>query len=156
MKLILASASPRRAEILRDAGFAFETAHSDVDERRRKNETGRAMTRRLAEAKAVQAMEGLRAHPDKGIVIGADTTVELRRELLGKPASPSAARRMLEKLQGRTHRVITSVAAIRVTDQVMRIATETTRVKFANMSAVEIADYVATGEPLDKAGGYGV
>jgi septum formation protein len=156
MELILASASPRRAEILRDAGFAFETAHANVDERRRGDEMGRAMTRRLAEAKARQVAERLRGELGNAIVIGADTTVELRGRLLGKPESASDARRMLEMLRGRTHRVITSVAAIRIPDHVLRIGTETTRVQFADMSAAEIADYVSSREPLDKAGGYGV
>ena len=110
MKLILASASPRRAEILRDAGFSFEVAQANIDETRLRGETARAMTRRLAEAKARAVAEKLGAEPPEAIVIGADTTVDLQGRLLGKPESAKAAREMLLKLSGKTHRVVTSVA----------------------------------------------
>jgi len=155
MKLILASASPRRTEILRDAGFSFEVVQANVDETRLRGETARAMTRRLAEAKACAVAE--RLHPLEGaIVIGADTTVEIRGRLLGKPQSAKDARRMLLQLGGKTHRVVTSVAVLRIPDRVTQTATETTRVRFARMSGDEIAAYLATGEPLDKAGAYAV
>ena len=156
MKLILASASPRRAQILCDAGISFEIARANVNERRRLGESARVMTRRLAHAKARIIAKSLGKKPLQTIVIGADTTVEVRGELLGKPQSIAGARKMLRKLAGRTHRVVTSVAAIRLPDHAEVIATETTRVRFAPLSAEDIAEYVATGEPLDKAGAYAV
>ena len=156
MKLILASASPRRAEILRDAGFSFEVAQANIDETRLRGETAHAMTRRLAEAKARAVAEKLGAEPLEAIVIGADTTVELQGRLLGKPGSAKAAREMLLKLSGKTHRVVTSVALFRLTDHASETGTESTRVRFARLSRDEIAAYVNTGEPLDKAGAYAV
>jgi septum formation protein len=156
MKLILASASPRRAQILRDAGIPFEIARANVSERRKRGENAVAMTRRLAKAKAQIIAKKLGKKPLQAIVIGADTTVEVKGELLGKPRSLAEARKMLRKLAGRTHRVVTSVAAIRLPDHAQAIATETTRVRFAPLSADDIAEYVATGEPLDKAGAYAV
>src|SRR5581483_769527 len=123
MKLILASASPRRAEILRDAGFSFELAQANIDETRLRGETARVMTRRLAEAKARAVAERFEDVPQEAIVIGADTTVEVRGRLLGKPGSAKAAREMLVKLSGRTHRVVTSVAILRLSDRVRKIAT---------------------------------
>jgi septum formation protein len=156
MKLILASASPRRAQILRDAGIPFEIARANVNERRRLGESARVMTRRLAQAKAQIIAKKLGKKPLQAIVIGADTTVEVKGELLGKPQSLAQARKMLRKLAGKTHRVVTSVAAIRLPDHAQAIATVTTRVRFAPLSAEDIAEYVATGEPLDKAGAYAV
>lgn len=156
MKLILASASPRRAQILRDAGLRFEIAKTNISERRNSGEAARAMTRRLALAKAHAAAERIQKRASGSIIIGADTTVELNGEILGKPKSPASARRMLRKLSGKTHRVITSVAAIRLPDHAERIVTEVTRVRFSRLTAPQIREYVATGEPLDKAGAYGV
>ncbi len=155
-KLILASASPRRAQILRDAGFRFELAQANVSERRKPGETARIMTRRLARAKARAVASKLTIEAGRAIVIAADTIVEVRGELLGKPQSPEAARKMLRKLSGRTHRVVTSVAVIRLPDHAEKIVTESTRMRFAPLSAEEISEYVASGEPLDKAGAYGV
>lgn len=156
MKLILASASARRAQILRDAGIPFEIARANVNERRKRGESAMAMTRRLARAKAQIIAKQLGKKPPQAIVIGADTTVEVNGELLGKPQSFAGARKMLRKLTGRTHRVVTSVAAIRLPDHAEVIVTETTRVRFADLGADDIAEYVATGEPLDKAGAYAV
>jgi len=156
MRLILASASPRRAQILRDAGMRFEIARANVSERRKRGETARVLTRRLAHAKADAVVRKFGAKPPEAIVIGADTVVEVNGELLGKPPSRAAAREMLVKLSGRTHRVVTSVAAIRLPGRAERIATESTRVRFAPLGVDEITAYVATGEPLDKAGAYAV
>jgi septum formation protein len=156
VKLILASASPRRAQILRDAGIPFEIARANVSERRRRGESAGLMTRRLAQAKAQAIVKKLGKKSLQAIVIGADTTVEVNGELLGKPQSSAEARKMLSKLGGKSHRVVTSVAAIRLPDHAQAIATETTRVRFAPLSADDIAEYVATGEPLDKAGAYAV
>lgn len=156
MKLILASASPRRAQILCDAGISFEIARANVNERPRLGESARVMTRRLAQAKAQIVAKTLGKKRLQTIVIGADTTVEVKGELLGKPQSIAGARKMLRKLAGRTHLVVTSVAAIRLPDHAEVIVTETTRVRFAPLSAEDIAEYLATGEPLDKAGAYAV
>jgi septum formation protein len=156
MKLILASASPRRAQILRDAGLRFEIASANISERRNSGEAARTMTRRLAFAKAHAAAKRFRELASEAIIIGADTTVELNGEILGKPKSPEAARGMLRKLSGKTHRVITSVAVIRLPDHAEKIVTEVTRIRFSPLTAAQIREYVATGEPLDKAGAYGV
>lgn len=156
MKLILASASPRRAQILRDAGVRFECMPAKVAERRKAGETALTMTRRLAEAKARAVVHKLRNRAAEAIVIGADTVVEVNGELLGKPHSARAAREMLAKLAGRTHHVVTSIAAIRLPDHAKAIATETTRVRFARLSADEIAAYARSREPFDKAGAYAI
>ena len=123
MKLILASASPRRAQILREAGMRHEIARAKIDESPRRGETAGAMTRRLARAKARAVARTLEKKRSDAIVIGADTIVEIDGHLLGKPKSPQAARDMLRKLSGQTHRVVTSVAAIRLADRAETIAT---------------------------------
>jgi septum formation protein len=160
MKLVLASASARRAQILRDAGMRFEIVRANVSERRKRDETARLITRRLAQAKAQAVVRKILRKPGKKltpvIVIGADTIVEVKGQLLGKPRSPTEAREMLRRLSGRTHCVVTSVTAVRLPDGAAVTATESTRVRFAALSAGEIARYVATGEPLDKAGAYAV
>ena len=153
MRLILASSSPRRAEILRDAGFAFEVAPADIDETPRPSERAHALVRRLAEAKAraVAARAGSDA-----IVLGADTEVVVDGEVFGKPADAADARRMLEKLSGRAHEVITGVALLRTRDGALLEAIESTQVTFATITPQEIEAYVASGEPLGKAGAYAV
>jgi len=134
----------------------FEIARANIDESPKRGETARAMTRRLAQAKAHSVAHKFKEKRLDAIVIGADTTVELDGHLLGKPDSLKAARDMLGRLSGRTHRVVTSVATIRLPDRAAKIATESTRVHFARLTASEIADYVATQEPLDKAGAYAI
>ncbi|HEX9761006.1 MAG TPA: Maf family protein [Candidatus Acidoferrales bacterium] len=153
MRLILASSSPRRAEILRDAGFAFEVAPADIDETPRPSERAHALVRRLAEAKAraVAARAG-----DDAIVLGADTEVVVDGDVFGKPADAADARRMLEKLSGRAHEVITGVALLRTRDGALLEAIESTQVTFATITPQEIEAYVASGEPLGKAGAYAV
>lgn len=153
MKLILASASPRRAEILRDAGIAFEAFATHVDEARREGESVEELVRRLAEAKARAAM----AHVSgPSIMIGADTEVVVEGQVLGKPADAADARRMLTLLAGRTHEVVTGLALIRLPDGTLRVEYETTRVTFAPLNEQEIEAYVASGEPFDKAGAYAI
>jgi septum formation protein len=156
MKLILASASARRAEILRDARIAFETLPTNVDESPRAEETVEAMVLRLAQAKARAAVASLKSQNGKAIVIGADTAVDLDGEALGKPGSAAVAAEMLRKLSGKTHRVVTGLAVIRVPDGESRLELETTQVHFARLTAVEIDQYAATNEPLDKAGAYAI
>jgi septum formation protein len=156
MKLILASASPRRAEILSDAGIPFELLPVEVDESPRPGEGAEAMCARLAQAKTRAAVAILRAMSEPAIVVAADTTVEIGGEILGKPASPEAAREMLRRLSGKTHRVLTALSLVRLPDGAARSAVERTEVRFAVLEEAEIEEYVATREPLDKAGGYAI
>ena len=156
MKLILASASPRRAEILSDAGIAFERLPVEVDETRRPGENAETMCIRLAESKARAAESRLGAVSEPAIIVAADTAVEIGGEILGKPASPEAAREMLRRLSGKTHRVVTALALVRLPDGAARSGVECTEVRFATLSPEEIEEYVATREPMDKAGGYAI
>jgi len=153
MKLILASASPRRAAVLADAGISFEAVATRVDESPRRNEPPEELVQRLAEAKARFA--AARA-TGPVIVVGADTEVVINGHVLGKPASADDARRMLQELSGTTHRVITGLAAIREPDGAARRELETTQVTFAPLTPEEIDEYVASGEPFDKAGAYAI
>jgi septum formation protein len=147
--LILASQSPRRAEILRQAGIPFEIRAAPVDETPKPEENPEDYVRRLAEAKA-RAIPATAAE----IVLGADTTVVLDHEILGKPTDSDDARRMLTMLSGRRHEVITGIFLLSGDRGICERAI--TAVWFAPMTAQEIDDYVASGEPMDKAGGYGV
>ena len=153
MKLILASASERRAEILRDAGLSFVVLSSAVDETPYENESSHELVERLASAKAELA--AARAI-GPAIVIAADTVISLDGHILGKPRSTDDARNMLEKLSGRTHSVVTGVALIRLPDSERRTFVESTLVHFAALSPEEITRYLATGEPHDKAGAYAI
>jgi len=153
MKLILASASTRRAEILREAGFSFLVLSSAVDETPFPGESPNAHVQRLAEAKA-ELVAARAIGP--AIVIAADTVISLDGHVLGKPRSTDDARHMLEKLSGRTHSVITGVALIRLPDAERRTFVESTLVHFAALSSEEILRYLATGEPHDKAGSYAI
>jgi septum formation protein len=156
MKLILASSSPRRAEILRDAGIAFEICATHIDEAALPGEAARAMVARLAEAKARAAAAQLDAGSRECIIVGADTTVELDGEILGKPSDSAHAREMLAKLGGRTHNVLTGIFLLRLPGNATRTAVENSAVTFAPLDAKEIDAYVATGEPLGKAGAYAI
>jgi septum formation protein len=153
--LLLASGSPRRRALLREAGFAFEVgAAPAVDESVRPGEEPGACVERLARLKAEAAM---RAAPGR-LLLTADTLVFRDGVPLGKPAGPPDARRMLRTLSGRTHDVLTGVALGR-TDAggvVVRSGHVQTRVRFRTLEEEEIAAYVATGEPLDKAGAYAI
>lgn len=153
MKLILASSSPRRAEILRNAGIAFEVVATHVDETRRPGEPPGDYVRRLAASKARAALEILNG---AGIAIGGDTVVLVDGSVLGKPTSAADARETLHRLGGRTHEVLSGLAAIRLPGGVERVVEETTRVTFAPLSTEEIEDYIATGEPFGKAGAYAI
>jgi septum formation protein len=155
MKLILASASPRRAEILSAAGIPFEVRPSKIDESRLPGESPEKMVERLARAKA-EAVAREVPPTDSAIILGADTVVVADDEILGKPSNSTTAREMLQKLRGREHRVITGFALLRVQDKQTRAGHETTRVWFSNMTDAEIDSYVATNEPLDKAGAYAI
>jgi len=153
MKLILASASERRAQILRDAGISFVQLSSAIDETPYSGEPPHDLVQRLATAKA-ELVAARAVGP--AIVIAADTEVTLDGHIFGKPKSSDDARHMLERLSGRTHSVITGVTLIRLPDAERLTFAETTHVHFAPLSREEISRYLATGEPHDKAGGYGI
>jgi septum formation protein len=150
--LVLASGSPRRAEILRAVGWPFEATPPEVDETRRAGERPEDYVRRLAREKA-EAGAAARLF---GLVLGADTVVVVGEELLGKPRDEEDARRMLRTLSGRWHEVLTGVALVRAETGRAVVGLERTRVRFAEMSDEEIRWHVATGEPLDKAGAYAI
>ncbi len=153
MRLILASASPRRAEILHSAGLSFTVISSAVDETPVPGESPVEMVQRLALAKA-ELVAARAVGP--AIVIGADTTVVLDGAILGKPRTTEDARLMLEKLSGRTHSVVTGVALIRLPDAERREFHETTQVQFTALDQEEIIRYLASGEAFDKAGAYAI
>jgi septum formation protein len=149
-KLLLASSSPRRSEILRMVSWPFEVFAVDVDETLNSNEAAEAYVERLALAKARAAAERHQAM----LTLGADTAVVIDEEILGKPRDPEDAQRMLNMLQGRWHQVLTGVAL--VSEGATKVSHEVTDVKFASMSETEIGWYVTTGEPMDKAGAYAI
>jgi septum formation protein len=153
MKLILASASPRRAQILRDAGISFSVLSSAVDETPYANESPQQMVQRLADAKA-ELVAARAVGP--AILIAADTVVVLDGQILGKPRSTEDARRMLELFSGRTHSVVTGVTVLRLPEMERRQFVETTLVAFAPLSRDEISRYLSTEEPYDKAGAYAI
>jgi septum formation protein len=152
-KLILASASARRAEILRDAGISFSVMSSAVDETPIPGESAHDLVQRLAEAKA-ELVAARAVGP--AIVIAADTVVLLEGHVLGKPRTSDDARNMLEKLSGRTHSVVTGVTLIRLPDAERRSFVEITQVHFAGVSPEELTRYLSTEEPFDKAGAYAI
>ena len=154
-RLILASGSPRRRELLRNAGFTFEVIPPEVAEDNPGNEAPAMLVERLALDKA-EAVAGRFHRQDNVVVLGADTVVVVDSTLLGKPASPAEARQMLQRLSGRTHEVITGVALVEPETARRTVAHETTRVFFRPLEPQEIEDYVGTGEPLDKAGAYAI
>jgi septum formation protein len=155
MKLILASASPRRAEILRNAGIRFEVHSPNVDETLRGGELRGDYVRRLALEKARAAAKSWNDSQDR-IYIGADTVVVAGDQILGKPSSADDARRMLRILSGGVHEVHTGLALVRRRRAMEGVVEEITRVTFAPLSEKEIEGYVATNDPLDKAGAYGI
>jgi len=165
--LILASASPRRQELLRNAGISFAVQPADVDEAPLAGEGARECAERLARAKALTVRKGR----PQDVVLGADTIVVVGEEMLGKPANAEDAARMLRMLSGKTHRVITGVCVAKpvfstqysvlrseLGDEIEGVTTasETTLVTMSGISDQEILEYVATGEPMDKAGAYAI
>ena len=161
--LVLASASPRRRELLTQAGFHFTVHPAHIPEDPYPDEDPIAYVTRLARQKAeavfaeitnASASEKRASAPPQVVVLGADTTVTLDNHILGKPESPSDAARMLRLLSGRTHHVITGVAL--VSAQSNQVAAEVTAVRFLTLSDQDIAAYIATGEPMDKAGAYAI
>jgi len=149
MKLILASASPRRRELLEQLGLEFEVEPSEVDETRRPDEAPGGFVERVAREKAAAV-----AGPDR-LVIAADTTVVHEGHILGKPAHPEEARAMLRRLEGDRHEVFTGLAVATWDGGLELISqVDVTEVHLVPLTADEIAEYVDTGEPMDKAGAY--
>jgi septum formation protein len=149
LTLVLASASPRRAELLRAAGFEFVVRTADIDESRRAGESPREYVLRLAVEKA-RAVE----HRADEVVLAADTTVVVDGSILGKPVDEADARRMLRQLAGRAHDVLTGVCVSH--GETVDARADETRVSLLPMSEAEIGWYVGSGEPMDKAGAYGI
>lgn len=149
MRLILASASPRRSALLEAAGYTFEVRVADVDETPQPGESGVELVRRLAELKARTVPCGV-----DEVILAADTTVVCDEVILNKPDDAADAARMLRRLSGRTHEVFTGVT-VRSARREETVVVGTA-VDFASLSESEIAWYVASGEPLGKAGGYGI
>jgi len=163
--LVLASASPRRRELLAQVGYEFEVRPANVPEDPLPGEDPITYVTRLAREKAEAVFRQIVAATEspggRGLestspltVLGADTTVTLDNEILGKPENGADAARILRLLSGRSHRVITGVALVTATG--VEVAAEATAVRFLTLSDEEIAAYIATGEPMDKAGAYGI
>lgn len=150
MRLVLASASPRRADLLRAAGFDFDVAPADVDESVRHGELAATYVARVAMEKADAVS---RRFPGR-LVVAADTAVVVDGVVLGKPSDQADAARMLRLLSGRVHEVLTAVAAC--LDGRRSSAVERSEVAFAALTDEDVARYVGTGEPFDKAGGYAI
>ena len=153
--LILASASPRRRELLTQAGYRFEVQPSSIPESRRPGEDAIRFATRLAREKAEEIFA---LHPQSTapvMVLGADTVVVCDGEVMGKPADAADAARMLLLLSGRTHQVVTGVAVVWDVGSA-EVAAEMTQVTMRTLSPEEVAGYVASGEPMDKAGAYAI
>jgi septum formation protein len=148
--LVLASASPRRQELLRSAGIPFDVQPAHIPEDPRPGEQAKDFAERLAREKALAVAK----ERPRDIVLGADTVVVVDGQILGKPLDSADAARMLRMLSGREHQVITGVCV--VANGQSSVGNETTAVTMSEISENEIADYVATGEPMDKAGAYAI
>jgi septum formation protein len=151
IRLVLASGSPRRKTLLEAAGLLFEIVESGIDEIRREGESAIDFAMRMAAEKALNVS----ARRPAALVLAADTIVECEGQILGKPADPAEARAMLQTLSGNTHTVVTAFA-IGLANAISDRQSVVSRVIFRRLSSDEIAEYVASGAPLDKAGAYGI
>ena len=151
-RVLLASASPRRAELLRQLGLSFETGPVDIDETPFSGEGPGEYVERLAQEKALEGYR--RFGGDRSLVLGSDTTVVLDGHILGKPVDIADAVQLLRALSGREHQVMTGVAL--ATESGVQARVSVTAVSFRELDPREIEAYCATGEPMDKAGGYGI
>src|SRR5437879_1602987 len=154
--LVLASASPRRQELLRNAGIAFTAQPANVDETPHAGESPRECAERLSREKALAVSR----NRSQDLVLGADTIVVVDEKILGKPRDAEGAASMLRLLSGRTHQVITGVSIVGgklgTANPELRTASETTLVTMSDLSDADISEYIATGEPMDKAGAYAI
>lgn len=157
-KVVLASASPRRQELLRAAGISFQAIPSDINEVMKPKETPEGFVCRMAVEKAEDV--AARRPRETRLIVGADTVVVLNHKVLGKPASVAQATGMLRRLAGRIHAVLTGLCVLEPRGPLgrrrRRVELVRTRVQFARLTEEEILDYVATGEPMDKAGAYAI
>jgi len=151
-RIVLASSSPRRISLLKMLGVTFEPVPASIVEEKREGEEPADFARRIAKEKALQVAERVKAE----FVIAADTVVVIDGEVLGKPKDENEARRMLEKLSGRTHKVITAVALYKKESGELLLDHKETFVRFTVLSKAEIDWYIKTDEPMDKAGAYGI
>lgn len=158
--MILASQSPRRRELLAEAGIELDVRPADIDETRRPGESPAELVARLAAEKAEAVRGSLDRTPSDRLLVAADTIVWMGDETLGKPSDPDDATRMLRELSGRTHHVSTGVSALLLAPDGSREGerdfVETTEVTFWPLTEAQIAAYVATGEPIGKAGAYAI
>ena len=158
--LVLASASPRRQELLRNAGIAFEVQPAHIPEDPLPGEGAKDCAERLAREKALAVAQ----QRPNDVVLGADTVVVIGNEILGKPVDANDAARMLRLLSGRAHQVITGICLIkpvtvnqdRASGEQVIVSSESTLVTVSELTDQEISDYVASGEPMDKAGAYAI
>ncbi|MCD7904013.1 MAG: Maf family protein [Clostridiales bacterium] len=157
MKFILASASPRRQELLKTLGLSFEICPSNIEEKINKNASFSQVCTSLADAKAGDVLKKY-SGIDEAAVLGADTIVVLNNEILGKPKNKDDAFRMLSALSGRNHFVYTGCALFvkRGDEVITKTFSDKTEVFMSEMTDNEIRDYISTGEPMDKAGAYGI
>lgn len=154
-KLVLASASPRRKQLLADSGISFEVQPADIDETPRRGERPEQFAARAAREKCQYCLDSLGAD-NESVVLAADTIVAIDERILGKPVDGEDAKRMLTELSGKEHRVITAYC-LAVPSVALKIERSiSTRVFFRELDRETISDYVATGEPLDKAGAYAI
>jgi septum formation protein len=152
VKIILASASPRRYELLKQIKIPFTVQVSKINENKIKMGKPQNWVQNLALEKALDVAQSI----DEGLVIGADTVVVKENRVLGKPLTSKEAMSMLNFLSGSTHQVMTGIAIVNAVNQRIFTDVEITTVKFRNLTEQEIYSYVASGEPMDKAGAYGI
>jgi septum formation protein len=152
-KIILASASPRRSELLKSMGFNFDIIPSDIDE----NIDDNLFSYEIIEKLAVEKAQNIAEQIDySAIIIGSDTVVVIDNKVLGKPKDKADAENMLKNLSGRIHNVVTAIAIIDSETKKIVVESLTSKVKFRELSETEIKNYVNTNEPMDKAGAYGI
>ncbi|MBM7623093.1 Maf family nucleotide pyrophosphatase [Sporohalobacter salinus] len=151
-RVVLASASPRRSQLLEQIGVEFTVHPSNIDESKVNKDSAIDLVTELAVSKSKDVAQKL----DKGLVIGADTVVVYENQILGKPDSYDKAYAMLTTLSGTYHQVITGLAVIDVENSIQRVDYKITKVEMRELTDQEISDYIATKEPMDKAGGYGI
>lgn len=155
-RLYLASASPRRFQLLLQIGLSPLRLPTDVEERGVDGETPASHVARLAELKARAALRRLDSGAEHGLILGADTAVVVDGEILGKPGSRDHALKMLRRLRGRDHDVLTGVSLLRTDRAASHGDVESTRVRFKDVGDATLSAYVDGGEPRDKAGAYGI
>ncbi len=152
-KIILASQSPRRKWLLEQIGLEFDIIPSNFDEDIENKKFSKKLIESLAYEKAKEVSQRI---DDKALIIAADTVVILGEQILGKPVDEADATKMLQKLSGQTHKVITAIAIIDKYEEKTLLNSTISKVKFKKLSEREISDYIKTGEPMDKAGSYGI